>query len=260
MVESCSSSSQSTFCSVSAIYENYAHSLAPPLPTKSFDFVGALYVAILWTGIFANPSTWQRTSFAKNLVGGCEDFLILWKAFHCIQNFRRQKSTMFGKNFLENFSLYLLGHLRAKNQRSEKYLSLIRNFGGVKFNRLWKNLYKTFSFPSGSRWKRGFVHISGKKVSSVALQVVADEKAVFRTTFKIFLCRFLPRCEDQKCQPSEKIFFGIKNAPSIFLKNESAGLLRYSVVGWRAKLPPIQVGNIFWTFFCTSWFYSRLRV
>ena len=44
------------------------------------------------------------------------------------------------ENSLENFSLYLLGHLRAKNQRSGKNLSLIRNFKGVKFNRFAKIL------------------------------------------------------------------------------------------------------------------------
>jgi len=55
--------------------------------------------------------------------------------FHCIQNFNGQKSTVFGKILLENFSLYLLGHLHGKYQRSEKHFSQIQNFRGVKFNR-----------------------------------------------------------------------------------------------------------------------------
>ena len=61
-----------------------------------------------------------------------------------------QKAKINGQNeVLENFffrkiSLYLLGHLQANNQRSEKNFSLIRNFKGVKFNRLRKNLRKVF--------------------------------------------------------------------------------------------------------------------
>jgi len=65
-------------------------------------------------------------------------FLKVENAFHRIQNFRGQKSTVFGKILLENFSLYLLGHLGAKYQRSEKHLSPIWNFRGVKFNRFQK--------------------------------------------------------------------------------------------------------------------------
>ena len=42
------------------------------------------------------------------------------------------------ENSLENPSLYLLGHLREKNQRSEKHFSQIQNFRGVKFNRFQK--------------------------------------------------------------------------------------------------------------------------
>jgi len=42
------------------------------------------------------------------------------------------------ENSLENLSLYLLGHLQEKNQRSEKHFSLIWNFKGAKFNRFQK--------------------------------------------------------------------------------------------------------------------------
>ena len=46
----------------------------------------------------------------------------------------------FEKILFEKRSLYLLGHLRANNQRSGKNLSLIQNFKGVKFNRFEKIL------------------------------------------------------------------------------------------------------------------------
>ena len=54
--------------------------------------------------------------------------------------FQRAKINGNAKIFLRNFSLYLLGHLQANNQRSENLLSLIRNFKGLKFNRFQKIL------------------------------------------------------------------------------------------------------------------------
>ena len=70
-------------------------------------------------------------------------FLEFEKYLSLIQNFKGQKSTGFEKILFEKRSLYLLGHLRANNQRSGKNLSLIRNFTGVKFNR-FANFLKIF--------------------------------------------------------------------------------------------------------------------
>jgi len=44
--------------------------------------------------------------------------------------FQRAKINGVWKILLENFLLYLLGHLQGKYQRSEKHLSLIRNIRG----------------------------------------------------------------------------------------------------------------------------------
>ncbi len=75
---------------------------------------------------------------------------------------------MFEKIIFRKISFYLLGHLRAKNQRSGKNLSLIRNFKGVKFNRFEK-FFEIFLFKF-----------------YLLLQVVADENAVFMTIFQKF--------------------------------------------------------------------------
>ena len=59
------------------------------------------------------------------------------KCFHLF-GISESKNQRQCKNFFENFSLYLLGHLQEKNQRSEKHFSLIWNFKGAKFNRFQK--------------------------------------------------------------------------------------------------------------------------
>ena len=65
----------------------------------------------------------------------------------------------------------------------------------------------------------------------MALQVVADEKAVFRTTFKIFFLPFSSTVRRSKMPTIGENFFEHKKCALDFLKNESAALLRYSVVG-----------------------------
>ena len=115
---------------------------------------------------------------------------------------------MFGKNLLENFSLYLLGHLRAKNQRSEKYLSLIRNFKGVKFNRLRKFHQIIFPFTYYRSWQGAFWLIF-EKIFLLLSSTVRRSK--------------MPTIGEN--------IFGHKKCALGFLKNESAGLLRYSIVG-----------------------------
>lgn len=77
------------------------------------------------------------------------------------------------RNSIKNFSvgkisLYLLGHLQANNQRSEKLLSLIRNFKGGEIQ------------PPAK--------ISSNNFSS---QVVADVKADFMRYLKIFSVHLL---------------------------------------------------------------------
>ena len=58
--------------------------------------------------------------------------------------FQRAKINGNAKISLKNFSIYLLGHLQEKYQRSEKHFSQIQNFKGAKFNRLYKIFQKNF--------------------------------------------------------------------------------------------------------------------
>ena len=137
-----------------------------------------------------------------------------------------QRAKINGQNqTFENFSFRKNLPLPVRTFTSEK--STVRKtpftnseFQGAKFNRQRKNFKKVLwvGSSSGSRWKLVFYACLSKIMRP---QVVAAEKAIFRTTFKFFLSRFLPRCEDQKCQPSEKIFLSIKNAPSIFWKTRA---------------------------------------
>jgi len=73
-------------------------------------------------------------------VGGLTRIFFEWQKWLSLYSeFQRAKINGVWKILLENFFLYLLGHLREKNQRFEKHFSQIQNFRGVKFNRFQKN-------------------------------------------------------------------------------------------------------------------------
>lgn len=112
------------------------------------------------------------------------------------------KINAIAKIYLKKFSLYLLGHLREKNQRSEKHLSPIWNFRGVKFNRF----QKFFS-----------VHL---------LQVLA--RCVLADFEKFFSFGFFHGTKIENAK-HRRLFSGIKNAPSIF-ETRAQHLCGYSVV------------------------------
>ena len=138
-------------------------------------------------------------------MGGLTRIFFEWQKWLSLYSeFQRAKINGVWKILLENFFLYLLGHLREKNQRFEKHFSQIQNFRGVKFNRF----QKIFPFTYYRSWQGAFWLIFEKIFSVAFFHGVKIENAKHRRNI-----------------------FGHKKCALDFLKNESAGLLRYSVVG-----------------------------
>ena len=119
------------------------------------------------------PFTLQRTFFRQK--AGFANVKFWWTAFaryqvlSLIRNFKGQKSTVMRKFLWKDFSLYLLGHLQEKNQRS-------------------KNTFHWFGISEG--WNSTAYEKSSKN-SVHLLQVLA--RCVLADFWKIIFFCFLPR-------------------------------------------------------------------
>ena len=106
-------------------------------------------------------------------------FLSLRKYLSLIRNFRGQKSTGFEKILFEKRSLYLLGHLRANNQRSGRHI-LKTDLIYLQKKHSDSYLAQKNFLSSGSRWEQHFVHSRSQMVAGETKLFMRASSAIFQ--------------------------------------------------------------------------------